>query len=75
MVDASGTLFCWVCAWSFCGEGFEMKQEQREKLFHILGMIEGLTWGVEDNAINEGFCGVVEDLAKLLKEDKQDENV
>jgi hypothetical protein len=51
-----------------------MTQEQREKLFQILGMIEGLTWAVEDKIINEGFCGVVEDLAKILKEDAQDEN-
>lgn len=51
-----------------------MTQEQREKLYHILGMIEGLSWGVEDQQISEGFCGVVEDLAKLLKEDAQDEN-
>ena len=51
-----------------------MTQEQREKLYNLLGMIDGLTWAVEDQAINEGFCGVVEDLAKLLKEDAQDEN-
>ena len=50
-----------------------MTQEQRESLSHILGMIEGLTWAVEDKVINEGFCGVVEDLAKLLKEDKPDD--
>ena len=51
-----------------------MTLEQRGKLYHILGMIEGLTWGVEDIQINEGFCGVAEDLAKLLEEDAQDEN-
>ena len=51
-----------------------MTQEQREKLYHILGMIEGLTWAVEDQAINEGFCGVAEDFAVLLKEDAKDEN-
>ena len=51
-----------------------MTREQREKLYHILGMIEGLSWGVEDHAINEGFCGVAEDLSILLKEDAQDEN-
>lgn len=50
-----------------------MTQEQREKLSHLLGMIEGLTWAVEDQDINEGFCGVVEELAKLLKEDKPDD--
>jgi len=48
-------------------------QEQREKLFQILGNIEGLTWGVEDKQIAEGFCGVVEDLAKLLEEDEKDD--
>ena len=46
-----------------------MTHEQREKLSHILGRIEGLTWAVEDQAINEGFCDVAEEIAKLLKED------
>lgn len=46
-----------------------MTQEQREKLFEIMGEISGLTWGVEDPHINEGFCGVVEDLNKLLEDD------
>ena len=50
-----------------------MTLEQRENLFQILGRIEGLTWAVEDPDINEGFCGVVEDIAKLLKEDKPDD--
>lgn len=50
-----------------------MTQEQREKLFQILGMIEGLSWGVEDQQIGEGFCGVVDDLAKLLAEDAKPE--
>ena len=50
-----------------------MTQEQREKLFEIMGQIEGLGWGVGNQQISEGFCGVVEDLAKLLKEDA-DEN-
>ena len=49
-----------------------MTQEQREKLFQILGRIEGLTWAVEDHDINEGFCGVAEDISQLLKEDEQD---
>jgi len=49
-----------------------MTQEQREKLCEIMGMIDGLTWGVEDQQISEGFCGVVEDLAKLLEEDRED---
>ena len=47
-----------------------MTQEQRERLCQILGRIEGLTWAVEDKYINEGLCGVVEDIEKLLKEDK-----
>ena len=34
-----------------------MTKEQREKLFEIMGMIDGLTWAVEDPHINEGFCG------------------
>jgi hypothetical protein len=46
-----------------------MTQEQREKLFEIMGRIDGLGWGVESTGIADGLCGVVEDLAKLLKED------
>lgn len=51
-----------------------MTQEQRGKLYHILGTIEGLTWGVENKQICEGFCGVAEDLAKFLEEDEKYEN-
>ena len=51
-----------------------MTPKQREELSHILGMIEGLTWAVEDTDINEGFCGVVEDLAKILKEDEHEQD-
>lgn len=50
-----------------------MTQEQREKLYHILGSIEGLTWGVENKQICDGFCGVAEDLALLLEEDGKDD--
>lgn len=50
-----------------------MTLEQREKLYHILGSIEGLTWGVENRQVSEGFCGVAEDLAQLLKEDVPDD--
>lgn len=51
-----------------------MKPEQREKLYRILGEIEGLTWGVENKQICDGFCGVAEDLALLLEGDEKDEN-
>lgn len=51
-----------------------MTQQQREKIFEIMGQIEGLGWGVEDQQISEGFCGVVEDLAKLLEEDSHEDN-
>lgn len=51
-----------------------MTQEQREKLYRILGEIEGLVWGVENKQICDGFCGVAEDLAFLLEEDEKDEN-
>lgn len=50
-----------------------MTQQQREKLFEIMGQIEGLGWGVENQQISEGFCGVAEDIAALLREDA-DEN-
>lgn len=46
-----------------------MTQQQRETLFQILGRIEGLAWGVDDSGIADGLCGVVEDLARLLKEE------
>ena len=51
-----------------------MTLKQRETLYLILGRIEGLTWGVENSGVADGFCGVAEDLSKLLKEDEQDEN-
>ena len=51
-----------------------MTLEQREKLNQILGCIEGLSWGVEDPRLNEGFCGVVEDLSKLLDDDREEES-
>jgi len=51
-----------------------MTHEQREKLRQILGRIEGLTWGVENSGIADGFCGVAEDLTMLLEEDGKDEN-
>lgn len=51
-----------------------MTQQQREKLFEIMGRIDSLGWGVENQQISEGFCGVVEDLAALLREDAKDEN-
>lgn len=50
-----------------------MTLEQRGKLYHILGMIEGLTWGVEDPHINEGFCDVAEALNALLEENAKPE--
>ena len=49
-----------------------MTQKQREKLFEIMGVVNGLGWGVENQQISEGLCGVVEDLALLLKEDGAD---
>lgn len=48
-----------------------MTQKQRENLFQILGRIEGLAWGVDNSGIADGFCGVVEDLARLLQEDAE----
>lgn len=48
-----------------------MTQKQRETLYQILGRIEGLTWGVDNSGIADGFCGVAEDLAKLLKEEAE----
>lgn len=51
-----------------------MTLEQREKLYHILGNIEGLAWGVENKSICDGFCGVVEDLSKLLDDDREEKS-
>lgn len=50
-----------------------MTQEQREKLYRILGEIEGPAWGVENKQICDGFCGVAEDFALLLEEDEKNE--
>ena len=49
-----------------------MTKEQREKLCEIMGTIEGLGWGIDKPEVADGFIGVVEDLAKLLKEDDED---
>ena len=46
-----------------------MTQEQREKLYRILGSIEGMILSIENKQICDGFCGVAEDLALLLEED------
>lgn len=51
-----------------------MTLQQRETLHQLLGRIEGLTCGVENTGIADGFCGVAEDLAILLQEDVEDEN-
>lgn len=51
-----------------------MTQQQRERLNFLIGKLEGLTWGVEDSAINEGLCEVATGLENLLKEDAKDES-
>lgn len=51
-----------------------MTLEQREKLYRILGKIEGLTWGVDNSGIAEGIVEASADLAMFLKEDAEDEN-
>ena len=48
-----------------------MTLEQREKLYRILGKIEGLTWGVDNSCVAEGCVEVSEELANLLEEDAQ----
>lgn len=48
-----------------------MTLQQRERLYFLVGKIEGLTWGVENTGIADGFCSVAEDLGKLLKEDAE----
>lgn len=48
-----------------------MTREQREKLFDLMGQISGLAWGVENSQISDGLCGVVEDLCKLLDDDRK----
>lgn len=50
-----------------------MTQKQRETLYQILGMIEGLMWGVENSGIAEGLGEVVDSLESFLQEDEQDE--
>lgn len=50
-----------------------MTQQQREKLFRIVGKIEGLAYAVEEPEIADGFLDIVEDLTAFLKEDNKDE--
>lgn len=49
-----------------------MTIEQRSKLFRILGMIEGLTYGVTNEVVASGFIVVADDLKTLLKEDMEE---
>ena len=51
-----------------------MTLEQRSKLFRILGKIEGLSYGVADSGVADGFIEVVEDIEQILKEDEEKEN-
>lgn len=46
-----------------------MTQEQREKLIFCTGLLSGLQWIVESNAIAEALQSVQEDIDMLLKED------
>ena len=45
-------------------------QEQREKLQYITGVLSGLSYLLENSAA-EALCDIVEDLDKLMKDDKE----
>lgn len=48
-----------------------MTKEQREKLQYITGVLSGLSYLLE-NAAADALCDIVEDLDKMLNEDKED---
>lgn len=49
-----------------------MTHEQREKLQYITGVLNGLSYVVEGNLV-DALCDVVQDLDKLMNDDKEDE--
>ena len=49
-----------------------MTHEQREKLQYITGVLSGLSYLLENNAA-DALCDIVEDLDKLMNDDKEDE--
>lgn len=46
-----------------------MTAAQREKLWYLAGMVEGIAWAVEDPHLNEGLGEVVESIGELLIQD------
>lgn len=50
-----------------------MTQQQREKLIYCTGLLSGLEWCVESDAIANALQTVQEDIDRMLKEDS-DEN-
>lgn len=50
-----------------------MTQEQREKLIYCTGLLSGLQWCVESDAVANALQSVQEDIDTMLKEDV-DEN-
>lgn len=48
-----------------------MTQEQREKLQYITGVLSGLSYLLE-NGTADALCDIVEDLDKLMNNDKED---
>ena len=51
-----------------------MTQKQREKLIFCTGILAGLSWLVESDAVVDSLNSVQEDLEQVLKEEA-DENV
>lgn len=49
-----------------------MTKEQREKLQYITGVLNGLSYLLENSAA-DALCDIVEDLDKLMADDKEDE--
>lgn len=50
-----------------------MTQEQREKLIFCTGLLAGLNWLVESDALANALQSVQEDIEMLLKEAGKDE--
>lgn len=50
-----------------------MTEKQRENLERIAGMLEGITWGIDNERICDGIYLIIESIDKVLAEDGKDD--
>lgn len=55
-------------AFARTAEGGSMTQQQREKLIFCTGVLAGLSWLVESDAVANALNSVQEDIDRMLKE-------